>query len=401
MKYSRISTLFYLLMMFSDLLAGVNSDSIFMITMGGTKSHTVPFAALSRALVARGHNVTMLSAFPGVAEDAGAEELCPDGLVEYVNDFTKDWDLLGSRMKGDPPISPWKALQYGYQVCEATLSDPLTKHFLHSGRNFDLLLLDGAYSACALGFVHHFSAPYMLINTVGLYLAPLAALGNPEPFAITPFFNSGYTEKMNVMQRMANGAAHIFCRAMHWLLLTFTIQPILNKAFGPSGHPKVVALVSHGGLLSMFEAAYHAKPTIMLPVFCDHDANAAKAAADGYAIKLELQGLTADRLVAAINRAIKDPTFRHKAELHSRYLLDQPISPLESAVFWTEYILRHRGAPRHLQGAALRDLSFIEWLYLDILTLLLVAFYCVRRTATLISKCATRMNCTTKKLKEH
>jgi hypothetical protein len=41
--------------------------SILMVTMGGTKSHTVPFAALSRALVARGHNITLLSAFPGKA----------------------------------------------------------------------------------------------------------------------------------------------------------------------------------------------------------------------------------------------------------------------------------------------------------------------------------------------
>jgi hypothetical protein len=37
-----------------------------MVTMGGTKSHTVPFAALSKALVARGHNITLLSAFPGL-----------------------------------------------------------------------------------------------------------------------------------------------------------------------------------------------------------------------------------------------------------------------------------------------------------------------------------------------
>jgi UDP-N-acetylglucosamine:LPS N-acetylglucosamine transferase len=57
----------------------------------------------------------------------------------------------------------------------------------------------------------------------------------------------------------------------------------------------------------MFEAAYHAKPVIMLPVFCDHDANAAKAAADGYAITLDLQDLTPELLISAINRLVKDP----------------------------------------------------------------------------------------------
>lgn len=43
------------------------------------------------------------------------------------------------------------------------------------------------------------------------------------------------------------------------------------------GHHKLRAFVSHGGLLSLHEAAYHGSPTLALPVFCDHDGNAAQA----------------------------------------------------------------------------------------------------------------------------
>lgn len=43
------------------------------------------------------------------------------------------------------------------------------------------------------------------------------------------------------------------------------------------GHSKLRAFVSHGGLLSLHEAAYHGAPTLVLPVFCDHDGNAAQA----------------------------------------------------------------------------------------------------------------------------
>jgi hypothetical protein len=43
------------------------------------------------------------------------------------------------------------------------------------------------------------------------------------------------------------------------------------------GHPRIRAFVSHGGLLSLHEAAYHGSPTLVLPVFCDHDGNAAQA----------------------------------------------------------------------------------------------------------------------------
>lgn len=43
------------------------------------------------------------------------------------------------------------------------------------------------------------------------------------------------------------------------------------------GHPNLKAFVSHGGLLSLHEAAFHGAPTLVLPVFCDHDGNAAQA----------------------------------------------------------------------------------------------------------------------------
>lgn len=43
------------------------------------------------------------------------------------------------------------------------------------------------------------------------------------------------------------------------------------------GHSELRAFVSHGGLLSLHEAAYHGVPTLVLPVFCDHDGNAAQA----------------------------------------------------------------------------------------------------------------------------
>jgi UDP:flavonoid glycosyltransferase YjiC (YdhE family) len=64
----------------------------------------------------------------------------------------------------------------------------------------------------------------------------------------------------------------------------------------------------------MFEAVYHAKPMVMLPVFCDHDANAVKAERDGYALRLELNGLTPDALVAAIERVVLDPRYAHSPQ---------------------------------------------------------------------------------------
>lgn len=51
----------------------------------------------------------------------------------------------------------------------------------------------------------------------------------------------------------------------------------------------------------------------MMPVFCDQDANAAKAVADGYGIKIELSELSTDKLVRAVTSLIVNPQYKTAA----------------------------------------------------------------------------------------
>lgn len=88
---------------FCDRAAAYN---VLMATMGGTKSHTIPFVALGISLKTRGHNVTLLSAFPGPAASNGLQEFVPPifqvirtpiffftPFVSYTNSF-RDSNLL-------------------------------------------------------------------------------------------------------------------------------------------------------------------------------------------------------------------------------------------------------------------------------------------------------------------
>lgn len=84
-------------------------------------------------------------------------------------------------------------------------------------------------------------------------------------------------------------------------------EVILYTIFIGSGHPRIRAFVTHGGLLSLFETVYHGVPVVAMPVFCDHDSNVEKATQDGYAIRLEWQELTATRLMSSISTVINDP----------------------------------------------------------------------------------------------
>ncbi|XP_049943406.1 uncharacterized protein LOC126424730 [Schistocerca serialis cubense] len=136
------------------------------------------------------------------------------------------------------------------------------------------------------------------------------------------------------------------------------------------GHPRLRAFVGHGGLLSVLEAGFHGAPLLALPVFCDHDANAAAARRAGFARVLQLQGLTAPALAAAVRAVATDPRYREAAYRQSVLIRDQPTPPLETAVFWTEYLLRHKGDTRHLQSAA-RDMAWWQLYCLDLALLVL------------------------------
>lgn len=59
-------------------------------------------------------------------------------------------------------------------------------------------------------------------------------------------------------------------------------------------------------------------------------------------------------------------------KIRSSLFRDRPLHPLEEAVWWCEYILRHKGAP-HLRSQA-RVLSDVKLLMWDLLLVWLVGF---------------------------
>lgn len=64
--------------------------------------------------------------------------------------------------------------------------------------------------------------------------------------------------------------------------------------------------------------------------------------------------------------------FRYKqnALAVARTFHDRPMSPLNTAIFWTEYVIRHGGTP-HMRSAAL-DLAWYQYLLIDVIAFVLV-----------------------------
>ena len=66
----------------------------------------------------------------------------------------------------------------------------------------------------------------------------------------------------------------------------------------------------------------------------------------------------------------------------SRIHHDQPVKPLDKAVFWVEFVMRHKGA-KHLRPA-FHDLTWYQHHSLDVIGFLLA---CVATVAFLVTKC--------------
>ena len=96
----------------------------------------------------------------------------------------------------------------------------------------------------------------------------------------------------------------------------------------------------------------------------DQDLNMQKVQEKGLGIKIEMENITDTSLNWALNEVLNNPSYKKTAKYLSEVFRDQPISPMKKAIFWTEYVLRHKGAP-HLSNPA-RKLYWFQRELLDV-----------------------------------
>ncbi|XP_037038185.1 UDP-glycosyltransferase UGT4-like isoform X2 [Bradysia coprophila] len=138
-------------------------------------------------------------------------------------------------------------------------------------------------------------------------------------------------------------------------------------------HPNMKLFITHGGLLSLTETIYHAVPVIGIPIFADQHLNMARAESSGYGKSILLKELNEKTLSTAITELLTNDKYAKKIKMMSDRYRDQPLTPLETAIYWTEYVARHKGAP-HIRSAGL-DLSFFAYHSLDVFAAFFIAFY--------------------------
>uniref|UniRef100_A0A8B9PHW2 UDP-glucuronosyltransferase n=1 Tax=Apteryx owenii TaxID=8824 RepID=A0A8B9PHW2_APTOW len=148
------------------------------------------------------------------------------------------------------------------------------------------------------------------------------------------------------------------------------------------GHPLTKAFITHGGTNGIYEAIYHGVPLVGIPMFADQHDNIAHMRAKGAAVELDFGTLKTQDLVDAVNTVINNSTYKENALRLSRIHHDQPMKPLDRAVFWIEFVMRHKGA-KHLRPAS-HHLTWYQYHCLDVLAFL---FTCAAIAVFILVKC--------------
>jgi len=135
-------------------------------------------------------------------------------------------------------------------------------------------------------------------------------------------------------------------------------------------HPNVRVFIAHGGLFGLQEAVYHAVPVIGMPFFFDQALNIKAGEAAGFAIGLDYRTISEDKLKSALNELLTNPKFKTNMDKASRIFRDRPLGAMDTAIYWINYVIEHRGAP-HMVAAGVH-LRWYQFYLLDVSLIILI-----------------------------
>ncbi|XP_072949917.1 uncharacterized protein [Epargyreus clarus] len=158
------------------------------------------------------------------------------------------------------------------------------------------------------------------------------------------------------------------------------------------GHPKTLAFLSHAGMGGTTEALNFGVPIIAMPIVGDQPANAAAIEESGLGVQISLNQLTKENIVAAFKKVL-DPKFRENIKVVTKAWHDRPLSPMDTAIYWTEFVAKY---PNLTYRTAAADVPLYQYLNLDVISIISIILLLIILTI----KAVLRLCCGAKKTKQ-
>ncbi|XP_046898302.1 UDP-glucuronosyltransferase 2A1-like, partial [Hypomesus transpacificus] len=135
------------------------------------------------------------------------------------------------------------------------------------------------------------------------------------------------------------------------------------------GHPQIKVFVAHGGTNGVQEALYHGVPILGLPLIFDQHDNLMRIEARGAGKIVDIYTMDREIFLQGLQEVLNEPSYRLNMQRLSRLHKDQPMKSLDSALFWIEFVMRHKGAS-HLRTESYK-MPWYVYHSIDIMALLL------------------------------
>uniref|UniRef100_A0A4W5REH4 UDP glucuronosyltransferase 5 family, polypeptide F1 n=1 Tax=Hucho hucho TaxID=62062 RepID=A0A4W5REH4_9TELE len=163
------------------------------------------------------------------------------------------------------------------------------------------------------------------------------------------------------------------------------------------GHPMTRLFVAHGGTNGIFEAIYHGVPIVGLPLVFDQPDNLSRMKVKGVVKVVDLATLDRNIFSQALQEVLNEPSYRTNMQRLSRLHRDVPMEPLDTALFWIEFVMRHKGAA-HLRTESYR-MPWYSYHSVDVMVFLLAVVLLILLTTVAIIRCLCFRMCSRQKIK--
>ncbi|XP_076626503.1 UDP-glucosyltransferase 2-like [Colletes latitarsis] len=145
-------------------------------------------------------------------------------------------------------------------------------------------------------------------------------------------------------------------------------------------HRNIKLYIYQGGLQSSEEAVHFTVPLLGLPVLADQDYQVRRMEALGVGKVLEITTIQKDELESAVREIITNRKYKENMIRLKNIVNDNPYNLVDHLAWWTEYVIRHKGAPHlrsnlaHQPWYQRSDMDIVAFLILATCLLVLIAF---------------------------
>ncbi|XP_049837372.1 UDP-glucosyltransferase 2-like [Schistocerca gregaria] len=208
---------------------GSSAAKILVISPTASFSHQLPFHIVTKALLERGHRVTLMTTDSPKINNENYTEV--DLSISYKH-MRGDYDFV--KMSQEPPTETVKMLRdFPRASIELQMSDPQVQKFVNSGEKFDLVIFERLGYLAYYGLIQRVGAPpAVAFITLSPPSSVYHGFGNPMNPAYMPDMWLGYSDHMNFWQRLYNTYFYLRLMYMWFYDLMPAQEQLMHKYFG-------------------------------------------------------------------------------------------------------------------------------------------------------------------------